>query len=420
MSLFVQVMRRACVAGVLMMGVAAPAAADEPKAAAPTVKPEIGKPIQAAQELIKAKKGKDALAKAREADAISGKSPYETYVVELTKGQAAAIAGEPATAAAAFEAAAASAPSGKAQLLGGAAGQYYVAKNYAKAAEAAERYKAEGGNEPGIHQIYVQSLYLGGNHAQAAKALRADVQANEMIGQEAPESSLQMLADIANRQKDNAGYTSALEKLVASYPKRDYWRALVYAVATKQGMSDRLALDVLRIKRATDTITTAEEYVEAAQLALQAGFPAEANKFLYAGYDAKLLGSGSEAARHQRLKDSVAKALTADEKTLGQDDAKATATGGDPLLNTGFNYVLRGQGEKGVVMMEASTKKGTLKRPDEAELHLGIAQVMAGQKTRGIETLKGINAKDGSAEIARLWILIAKTYRTKGTEVSSS
>jgi hypothetical protein len=60
-------------------------------------------------------------------------------------------------------------------------------------------------------------------------------------------------------------------------------------------------------------------------------------------------------------------------------------------------------------MMEASTKKGTLKRPDEAELHLGIAQVMAGQKTRGIETLKGINAKDGSAEIARLWILIARS-----------
>jgi hypothetical protein len=409
MSLFVQTMRTAFVAGALMIGSSAPVVADEAKPAAPTVKPEIGKPIQAAQELIKAKKGKEALAKAREADAVAGKSPYETYVVELTKGQAAAIAGDPASAGVAFEVAAASAPSGKGQLLGGAAGQYYMAKNYAKAAEVAERYKAEGGNEPGIHQIYVQSLYLGGNYAQAAKVLRTDVQANEMIGQEPPEPSLQMLADIANRQKDNAGYVSALEKLVAAYPKRDYWRALVYAVATKPGMSDRLALDVFRTKRATDTLTTAEEYVEAAQLALQAGFPAEANKFLYAGYDAKLLGSGSEAARHQRLKDAVAKALTADEKTLGQDDAKASATGGDPLLNTGFNYVLRGQGEKGVVMMEAATKKGTLKRADEAELHLGIAQVMAGQKTRGIETLKGITAKDGSAEIARLWVLIARS-----------
>lgn len=409
MSLFVQVMRRACVAGALMIGVSAPAVADDPKApAAPTVKPEIGKPIQAAQELIKARKGKEALVKAREADAIAGKSPYETYVVELTKGQAAAIAGEQATAAAALEAAAANAPSGKSQLLAAASGQYYGAKNYAKAAETAEHYKAEGGTDPGVHQIYVQSLYLSANYAQAGKTLRNDIQANEMIGQEAPEQSLQMLADIANRLKDNAGYVSALEKLVTSYPKRDYWRALVYAVATRPGMSDRLALDVLRTRRATDTLTTAEEYVEAAQLALQVGFPAEANKFLYAGYDAKLLGSGSEAARHQRLKDSVAKALTADEKSLGQDDAKAMATGGDLLLNTGFNYVLRGQGEKGVVMMEAATKKGTLKRADEAELHLGIAQVMAGQKTRGIETLKGINGKDGSAEIARLWILIAR------------
>lgn len=401
------VVRRHAVAAVLTFSLAWGAQAQEGKA--PSVRPEIGKPVQAAQELIKAKKGKEALAKVREAESVAGKSPYEVYVYELTKGQAAALAAEAATAGAAFEAAAAAATSGKTQLLAAAASQYYMAKNYAKAVELADRYTADGGNDPAVHTLYVQSLYLGGNYAQATKELQNDVRANELVGQPAPEQTLQLLADIANRQKDAAGFQSAMEKLVAAYPKKDYWASLVYALVTKPGLSDRLALDVLRTKKATGTLRTADEYVEAAQLAIQAGFPAEANKFLTEGYDAKLLGVGPEAARHQRLKESVAKAFTQDQQTLGQDDVKAQAAGGDLLLNTGYNYVVRGQGEKGVLMMEAALTKGTLKRPDEARLHVGMAQVMAGQKGRAIETLKGVTAKDGSADIARLWILLARS-----------
>lgn len=402
-----RMMGLALVLGAVFGAGSAPVMAQEGKG--PSVRPEIGKPMQAAQDLIKAKKGKDALAKVREADAVGSKTPYETYVVELTKGQAAGLAGDSATAGAAYDAAAAAATSGKAQLLAGAAGHYYLAKNYAKAADAAERYKAEGGNDPALHTVLVQSLYLGGNYGQANKEIQNDVRAAELIGQSASEQSLQMLADIATRQKDTAGFMSAMEKLVAAYPKPDYWASLVYAVATRPGLSERVAFDILRTKRATGTLRTAEEYVEAIQLALQAGFPVEAHKFINAGYDAKLLGTGADAGRHQRLKDASAKAFTQDELALGQDDAKVTVSGGDALLNTGFNYVLRGKGERGVLMMETALTKGTIKRPEEARLHLGMAQVMSGQKARAIETLKGVTGKDGSADIARLWILLART-----------
>ena len=62
---------------------AARAIAQEPGAgAAQTVRPEVGKPIQAAIELIKSKKGKEALAKVREAQAVGDRTPYENYVVE--------------------------------------------------------------------------------------------------------------------------------------------------------------------------------------------------------------------------------------------------------------------------------------------------------------------------------------------------
>ena len=53
------------------------------------VRPEVGKPLQAAQDMMKANKFKEALAKVREADAVGGKTPYETYMVESMRGSAA-------------------------------------------------------------------------------------------------------------------------------------------------------------------------------------------------------------------------------------------------------------------------------------------------------------------------------------------
>ena len=73
-----------------------------------TVRPEIGKPIQAAVDLLKSKRGKDALARVHEADTVPNKTAYEAYLVERVRGQAAAAAGDASTAARAFEATAAS------------------------------------------------------------------------------------------------------------------------------------------------------------------------------------------------------------------------------------------------------------------------------------------------------------------------
>jgi len=79
---------------------------------------------------------------------------------------------------------------------------------------------------------------------------------------------------------DNAGYTMVLEKLVAHYPNKSYWADMISRVQRKPGFSDRLDLDVLRLRLATGNMSKPEEYMEMAQLALQAGFPVEAKKIL--------------------------------------------------------------------------------------------------------------------------------------------
>jgi len=374
-----------------------------------TVRPEIGKPIQAAVDLLKSKRGKDALARVHEADAVPNKTAYEAYLVERVRGQAAAAAGDASTAARAFEATAASSAVSAAerlQFLAAAAGQYYVAKDYGRAAALGTRYFKDGGTDRAIRTVYIQALYLGNDFAAAGRELLRDIQAEEQTGKTPAEDKLQLLASVYLKQRDNTGYANALEKLVAFHPKKDYWLAAVYSVGTRPGFSARLALDFARLKLATGTMRTATEYVEAAQLSLQTGFPAEAKKIIDQGYAAGLLGAGPESDRHGRLRDMAARNLAEDKKTLGQDDPQAaSAKDGTVLLNAGLNYVLHGRAEKGLEMMEQGLRKGGLKRPDDARLHLGYAYHLAGQNQRAIQVLKATQGADGTAALARLWII---------------
>src|SRR5437879_7428983 len=345
---------RVCCIGLCWIALVAPSAlAQEPGAgAAQTVRPEVGKPIQAAIELIKSKKGKEALAKAREAQAVGERTPYENYMVERVLGQAAATAGEPSAAARAFENVATSpgTPEGeRRQFLAAAASQYYLVKSYAKTAELAARYFKDGGTEKSVRTIYVQALYLGSDFAGAAKELMKDLEAEAQSGKAPTEEQLQLLANSCTQIKDTACYGKAMEMLVAYYPKRDYWLSVIYGIATRPGFSERLALDVARIKLETGTMRSADEYLDAAQLALQDGFPMEAVRIIDKGYASGALGTGPEAARHKRLKDMAAKNLAEDKKALARDDSQSVAgKDGRVLFNEGLSPVLLDRPEQGL------------------------------------------------------------------------
>ncbi|OIQ89670.1 hypothetical protein GALL_284330 [mine drainage metagenome] len=397
-----------CVIGFAAAGYTAPVLAQGQVKSA-TVRPEVGKPLQAAVDLLKGRKAKAALAKIAEADAVKNKTPFEAYMVGRLRAQAEAAAGDAAAAARDFEATAASpaAPvTERMQFLAVAAGQYYSARQYAKAAELAARYFKAGGKDPALRTIYVQALYLGNDFALAGREILADVEGEQQAGKTPSEIELQMLATCYQKSNDKAGYARAMEMLVAFHPKHDYWLNVVYSVTTAPGFSDRLSLDADRLKLATGTMRGAEDYMEAAQLALQAGFPAEAKKFVDAGYAAGLLGTGPDAARHQRLRALTLKNLAEDRQTLGQDDARVTADkDGTPLVNTGLNYVLHGRFDKGLAMMAQGIKKGGFRHPDDARLHLGYAYQLAGQKQQALREFKTVRGTDGAAALARLWVI---------------
>jgi hypothetical protein len=372
-----------------------------------TVRPEVGKPLEAAIKLLKRKRGKEALARIRKAEAVPNKTPYEMYLVERVRGQAAAAAGNASEAARAFEAtAASSAVSGaeRLQFLAAAAGQYYLTRNYAKTVALSARYFKDGGTDKSIRTLYIQALYLDGDFAAAGKHLQSLIQSEEQAGKAPAEAQLQLLANVYVRQRNNAAYAKVLEKLAAHYPKKAYWLALVDIVSTRSGFSGRLALDLARLKLATGTMRTAAEYVEAAELSILAGLPAEAKKIIDQGYAAGLLGSGPDADRHRRLKDMVARNLVQHNKTLGQ--RAAAAKDGAALLTFGLSYVLHGNSAKGLRMMEQGLRRGGLKHPNEARLHLAYAYHLAGQNEKAVQIFKAVHGSDGAAAMARLWIIL--------------
>ena len=95
----------------------------------------------------------------------------------------------------------------------------------------------------------------------------------------------------------------ALERLVTYYPKKEYWAELIAGVQRKPGFSDRFSLDIYRLMLATGGMRTANDYMEMAQLALQAGFAAEGKAAIEKGFAAGVLGTGAEADRQKRLRD---------------------------------------------------------------------------------------------------------------------
>jgi len=374
-----------------------------------TVKASIGTLLHEASDLAKAKKYKDALSKIRDADAIPGKTAYESYVIESTRGSYAMAAGDKETAVKAYEAVVSSGRLSGPQKLSmyeALGDTYYGMNNLQKAQTWYGRYLSEGGEDPKIKQLMTQISFLSGDCSKVSKDINANVRADEKAGKVPAEGDLQMLANCM--KNDKTGYVVALEKLTTYYPKKDYWKDLLNRLPTKPGYSERLLLDMYRLKQDLGQLTALNDYMEMSQLALQAGLPAEAQKIIDQGYKAGVFGVGPEAARHQRLKDLAAKNAAADLKALPQTTAAAnSATEGTGLVNLGFAYVTAGQYPKGIDLMEQGIAKGNLNHPDDAKLHLGIALLWAGKKNDAIKMLKSVQGADGTADLARYWIIQA-------------
>jgi hypothetical protein len=373
------------------------------------MRPEVGKPLQQASELLRAGKAKEALAKAREADAVGGKNATEQLTVDRMKAAAAQRAGDSGAAIQALESIYGRVGgTEQGQIAEQLASAYAQQRNNAKASEWVAKAVAAGNTGGTVRQMQSYLQGASGDYGSIAKEAAAAVAAAEQAGRRPDEGDLLRLADAQQRTGNAAGNINTLEKLVLSHPKKEYWNAYLSRLPRKPGFGDRFALDVLRLRLASGNLTKTEDFMEMAQLALQAGLPAEARRIADAGTKAGVFGTGPEAARHQRLRDLAVKQEGEAKATLANQASEAEGfKEGDGLVKVGYAMASLGDVDKGIELIQKGITKGSLKRPEDAKLRLGMAQLLQPKaKAAALQTLRSVKGTDGAAEIARIWTVL--------------
>ncbi len=391
------------------------AVAADKKAEEPSVRPEMGEALKAAQEALAAKQFKVALAKIGEAEAAAANpTPYERYILDRMRGSAAVGAGDTATALKAFNAVVESPhlpTAEKVPTLDALVRLSFSSRNFPATIEALQKYRAAGGNKPETLEILPQALYLAQRYREAAAELTNQIRATEAAGKTPSKQSIELLASCSLKQNELPGYLAALRSMVSYYPDKRYWLDLIVRTGNQTGFSDRLTLDIYRLREYTGTLEQTSDYMEAIQLSLQAGFPGEADRMYKEGEKAGKLGKGTgqDADRQRRLKDLVARKVAEDKKLLAEGERQAAqAANGDGLIATGFNLVMYGDYNKGLELMRQGMAKGGLTRPEEAKLRQGYAYVLAGQADEANKVLSQVRGKDGTADLAALWRIALK------------
>ncbi|MEA1677092.1 hypothetical protein [Nitrospirillum sp. BR 11163] len=404
-------LRAALLASALTMGGAVVISATTPAQAADAKKfsPEVGKPLQEAQNALKAGKFKEALDKIDEAEKNSKtKSAFETCTFETLRASAYSGQKDMGNFAKSLEATLTSCQLADADKVNRdklIAEAYFSVKNYAKFSAASDRYYKDGGTENRLKELAIQIYLDQKDYANASKAARAMIQAQ---GGKPSKTLLQTVASAEYSMDHKPAFVEAMERLLINYPDQESWESVIRGVQKLPGFnSNRLQIDVLRLQIGAGLVKDPGPYLEFAQLAMSDGLGAEAKATMDKGFKAGILGK-AQGDREKRLADMAGKQVDDDQRKLPDDEKEAAAQpDGKQLVKVGTQYLALGNAAKAIEVIQAGIKKDQLKYPEEAKLRLVQAYLAAGQKQKAVDTMKSIKGTDGTADIARLYLIQA-------------
>lgn len=367
---------------------------------------EVAQPLQAAQDVLKARRPEEALALLAPLRARTDLSDAERALLDRATAAAAMQARQYALAVPAFESLLQRPDLPEAErraFVQSLVNASINLKDYTRAARWARVGWQAGGPEAArFRQVRLQSLGLLAQHAElVAEARQAQ---SDAASPPFNEAELRALGASQLKLKDEAGYFQTLLQLLRQSPtleaSRDYWADLLPRVAQQPGFNSRLELDVYRLYEATGNLEDAAEFSSFASLAMKAGLPAEASRVLALGVERRVLVDASAQtqlaqARKRAAEDEQALAALREAARQGNDWAQL----GDLL----------GSAQKWPQAVEAYEKAlglGALRRPEEVRLHYGRSLIGAGRQAQAREVLGAVGG-DGLL-VAQLWLVYAQ------------
>ncbi len=380
------------------------------QSASPQVSKSVAKPLKAAQEALQEKKLDEALAKVREAQGAAGeKTAYDSYVMNILLFQIYQQKQDMNDAIPVLQQAAQSQYATLEQQklwLKNIALYYFQQKDYAKALDTAEQAVKHGSNDLDTLGLIARSQYLSGKYKDAAATMQDIVSKQDKPDEE----SLKLLWQFNLKAGDDAGAAKAVEKLVAYYPKPEYWANALAPLVRMDIKDAHLQLNVYRLMNDVGVLKLPSDYAEMAEIALDQGYPGETQTVLQQAFSKNVFTEQRDKDRYQHLLDGAKQRAAADQAQLGTNEQQASgAATGDQLVQVGAAYMSYGQNDKAVAAISKGIAKGGLKSPDEANLLLGIAQLRLRNASEAQKSFDKVasSSNSGYARLGKLWALHA-------------
>ncbi len=394
---------------VVVLPVTAAVAADEQKVSA-----KVGKPLQEALTAGQAKQWEQALAKLREAEAAADKTAFDQFKINEVYAWVYINQKKYGDAAGVYEKLLGSgylSAEQSDQYIKQIAQMYLQTKNNAKAMEYLQRWLKAHPGDADMTAILGQLQYQSGQLKQSLDTFSGLVSATEKASQRPKEDWLKIMYGVSYKLAGSTTLDKAtlnvVEKLLRYYPNETYWSAMLSGLKSQQP-SDGFRFQLDRLMLSVGTLKDPNEFIEMAQLANMFGLPGEAQSVLDAGYAKGVIGVGAGKEREDRLKASITRLAETDKASLAALDkkARAAATGQDDVT-LGEAYMGYGQYAQAVEALERGLKKGGVKKPDQAQIALGISYLRSGQSDKARTAFRQVPAESELGRIASLWSLHA-------------
>ncbi|HTT04308.1 MAG TPA: hypothetical protein VMF64_03400 [Steroidobacteraceae bacterium] len=283
-------------------------------------------------------------------------------------------------------------------------GTYQSEKQHQKVISIGQDYLTRSGFDTDIATMVAVSQQAVGRDRDAAETVQTIIN-REAIPQE---RYLLFQWQLYTKLDDHPHTTRVIDELVQYYPKPDYWLNVLQPLLRAQISDAHLQLDVYRLMHEVGALTMPGDYAELAELAYDAGYPAETVAVLRQAFAQHVFADQRDALRYQHLLIGAQRKAQADRASLPAQEIKAAASStGDQLVAVGAAYLSYGEADKGAQLIQQGIVKGNLRNPEQASLLLGVALLRSHQPLEARKSFESVakSPNDGYAQLGHLWIL---------------
>jgi tetratricopeptide (TPR) repeat protein len=352
-------------------------------AAAPAIRPEVIKLLQASQDALREGQTDKALTVAQQAMAMPNISKDERPYVLRSVAAAAMQAKNFVLAISTLESLVqelpdTTLPDQRSALIESILSAAQQAQDLERFVKWARIYLDQGGRNPSVRPVLIQTLSVLKQHEAVIKEVRVKMKSDEEFNVKTPEIELRLMAYSQRMLKDDAGYNASLKILLQRYPSKAYWAEVIPRVARQANFNVRFDLDLYRLLELTGNMEDPTEYTDMANLALKNGLPAEAARVVELAFSSGVFGKGSDVANQQKLRQQTQQKLNEDEKALPA--LEKSAKDANAIASLAEVYASKQQWELALTTFNKAIEMGGLRREAETRLHAGIVLNKLGKK----------------------------------------